>query len=120
MLKALDTLLFKKEIITVKKVCRVAGLPETFDMAVRKVIPKYITKILFEIEKQTQNKHATERKLLLDAFERLETGTQINTKPIINGGYISAKQLMAESGIGEGVIRYNHHDIYQKCLNKFL
>ena len=118
LLKALDTLLFKKEIITVKKVCRVAGLPETFDMAVRKSYPEAHNKILFEIEKQTQNKHATERKLLLDAFERLETGTQINTKPIINGGYISAKQLMAESGIGEGVIRYNHHDIYQKCLNK--
>ena len=53
-------------------------------MAVRKSYPEAHNKILFEIEKQTQNKHATERKLLLDAFERLETGTQINTKPIIN------------------------------------
>ena len=45
LLKALDTLLFKKEIITVKKVCRVAGLPETFDMAVRKSYPEAHNKI---------------------------------------------------------------------------
>ena len=117
-LKALDTLLFKKEVITVKKVCRVAGLPETFDMAIRKSYPEAHNKILIEIEKQTQNKRNTERKLLLDALDRLETGRQLNTKPIANGGYISTSRLMAESGISESVIRHSHPDIYQKCLER--
>ena len=118
LLKALTILLSKNEVITVKKVCREAGFSETFDMMVRKSYPDAHNQILIEIEKQKISKHTQDRLILLEALERLKSGNPKNTSPIPNGGYISVRKLMNESGIGEGVIKKNHPDIYQECLKK--
>lgn len=117
LVKTLDQMIQNGREITVKSVCRAAGLNKSFDCNVRKSYPDVHKKIREAIHKQSSEKRTLERTELLAAVERLKAGKPVNVEPLPKGILLSIKKLMRESGIHESTIVRHHKDIADICLN---